>query len=915
MLIGGRDVTLLDELMADLMASGKVDATNDVVDADHRVLVVVDPTDRLFGAGDAQHMLHELDALSSHAFNRLKTAPIAFVDVSHATDLAEIGERMFAGLQSVLAAQSDDLQRFFAFSQPRLRVSLFELQQFAASHKKAFGACVFVVMGLEQTLNRPWALRCISDFVRASSAALGIVVTRKLRLPSFRNLVVRKVSFEEFTRGGSRPRPNPAVAKSFGFWGKLSSRLRQFLDYEDVQRANVDGMNGKSESDEVFLAKLSGFVYQACYPSHALQRRVYSALNHYTDLALDAAAKEMARVENERRDSDSFMSSKDLAESLPPAVFLKVLEIAFPSLIHAARTRDEGIYRLYLLLSHFSGRLLGPEEAVALESSPWCKFRANENLRGCCRSALVSLQEREAPLVTPFASPRALRQHMDGLLNPDPESSAAQWARELERLDEIVEQEVGDRVRRSWELDDERALARDEQTKEMKALVATAGHVGKAELSTDEIRGVVERYVAATNHLVRVEKELQEMRNADFPEPLIEWLTDALRRLRPNSTVVEAEDLNELGQNLVAVLEIACAGEPAFFAELGLDLGEKLKECADIFRKAIERSRGAVAFEAFLGLARACVLGARHYDGLTDASNKNDLSSALDIDAARALQFARQIAAPFPERRMTVELVDILLLERSRAWAEAEKHYWRIFELASDAGYTEVAARAGFSAARVLTAQRTKASRRSLLWAQSTIRLQQARSPFFNRTRKSAFVSYRRETQKWVRAFCEALKGRDFDLEVWVDYESIVEANDDYRAEMQLGLDRATHTILVFSPGYFESRWCSYELTTAISRKRLNNQKIGWLCIDNRPMELIGDVSDPRAYVRGLAARPAVSAEDVRFFDSQLSIVLGETMLSEKVIRAGASGYGVDVDPADIVREANLVASNWARSG
>lgn len=246
-----------------------------------------------------------------------------------------------------------------------------------------------------------------------------------------------------------------------------------------------------------------------------------------------------------------------------------------------------------------------------------------------------------------------------------------------------------------------------------------------------------------------------------------------------------------------------------------------------------------------------------------------------------ALANATRMARGHPDLQLNVRLVATLLNECDGRWTDAETEYLRIQESADEAGYIEIAARAGYSAMRARAQQVSQDERRGLFWAQGFLRLYAARSPFMSNRDHALFVSYRRDTQPWVRDVCQAYE-KNGKAKIWVDYDSIIDGNADYRAEMQLGLDRADWIVLVLSPGYFESPWCTYELTTALARRRLNSQSIAWVCVDdNCPADRRGR---PAEHARELAKAASRFASEMHFFNTQLDLVLNQTCLNPQVV-------------------------------
>jgi len=443
--------------------------------------------------------------------------------------------------------------------------------------------------------------------------------------------------------------------------------------------------------------------------------------------------------------------------------------------------------------------------------------------------------------------------------------------------------------------------------------------------------------------LQRAKQELAAREQEGFPLALHDWLKSTERNYfsRCVTTDFEPYEFSEYGQRYLSLLEIWCAGDQPLRSWQSLLLS--IKRCIWLLNRAVEQSAGAVTLEASLGLVRAYALavlvlqrgqqkvslarqppsaaivgqapeatpGQSAASAHIPADDKNGTTSRrtglptkdgyfelriryYNECSQQSLRTARDLVRHHPELKLAVDLVEVMRDERGRRWVKAESDYSEIARMAGEAGNIEVAARAGYAAMRSRAQQSTREERRGLYWAQGFLRVHASRSPFLANTEPALFVSYRRDTQDWIRAVCRAVQRSAPHLRLWVDYESIIDANSEFRAEMQLGLDRADWVVLVFSPGYFESHWCTYELTTALSRQLMNNQRLTWICLDSDCPA--GSVGKPELHVREMARSASRFAVEHRFFESQLDEVLKQPGLSTEVLTAASQKNANEID-------------------
>lgn len=365
----------------------------------------------------------------------------------------------------------------------------------------------------------------------------------------------------------------------------------------------------------------------------------------------------------------------------------------------------------------------------------------------------------------------------------------------------------------------------------------------------------------------------------------------------------EAGDLIEEALRRLAFLEMV--GSPLTWDRSGADPKDpdlkvveawqvEIDRCMGDLREGTERSQGALELDACLGIARALTImgdyrrAERELDDVDRIREKDHLSD-LALDMGRA----------FIQER------------RESSFQNAEREYERIFGLAREIGARELAARASYGIERCQLLQTRKEAWQAVSRAQVFLFVQLTRSPFLPRRapkgRQRLFVSYRSETADFVTRLRAALEREPKDgsspperngfFDVWVDSEIIDPVRSDFRPEIQLGLDRSDGFLIVLSPGYFDSHYCTWELGTALARRRLNGQRVDWICVDSAKQgRKAADYA--RELVNGLT-----TPEGLAFFKDQLKLVISTEPLCEEVVRNVRSAAAESDDGDALLRK------------
>ena len=256
---------------------------------------------------------------------------------------------------------------------------------------------------------------------------------------------------------------------------------------------------------------------------------------------------------------------------------------------------------------------------------------------------------------------------------------------------------------------------------------------------------------------------------------------------------------------------------------------------------------------------------------------------------------AQAMSSVSKERVVLIELLRGLRKEQRGEWQSAVEDYQKTLQNAENAGLREYAGRASFAMERARALSSANTSYGFLHIAQGLVRVEDTLQPFFQSERKPLFISYSRRCFEFVSAiYAELVRDSGGNKEVWLDVERIINPISELRAEMQLGLDRAGAVLLVFSRTYFESRWCSYELATALARSTMNGQRLTWILVDEDGSS--ASVSGHSALVdevKRLASAHAGNDSDRWFFQAQL-----DALLKQEPLHAAAIENSKFADPA-----------------
>jgi hypothetical protein len=118
-------------------------------------------------------------------------------------------------------------------------------------------------------------------------------------------------------------------------------------------------------------------------------------------------------------------------------------------------------------------------------------------------------------------------------------------------------------------------------------------------------------------------------------------------------------------------------------------------------------------------------------------------------------------------------------------------------------------------------------------------------------TRKTVFVSYAHEDQKWVEALATHLAPwvRDKRLNLWVD--SRIEAGDNWHQAIQKAIDEATIAVLLVTPAFLASDFImKHELPVLLERARKKEVRLVWIAVRHSafaatPLSQFQAINDP----------------------------------------------------------------------
>lgn len=697
-----------------------------------------------------------------------------------------------------------------------------------------------------------------ADYVILLTTDHDVVSDEFVRLPplseeQYRNEVLAIV---KRTLGAQDPKSTKS-----SFWRGVYQSL--------VERLTVqEGENIRAASSE---ADLTTMICKACYPSQARATHVVREL-----------ANRIGELKGEYPKQPD--ATRQVANLL---LFIVIMKVAFDGVVRAAARQDAGYFRLFTLLNHFVGAYgdASTNSTYAISEQPWSGFKKDRRLRSFVEFCMQPRPGVDGPVVSMFTSTRAMRLAINNLGDGGGDGNDQIWVTLLEDVNKQLGDISGRVIEERRKLRERRVRpdrARSELTALLKAISlahASNPELGNVEQALGDFLEIVQKHDA----LKRLVDESLE--SPGSPEGRTAALSECAYKALNMQRSANAESSAEPAEALEGAIRLLS------ILELSINLPERrhhelraaIDACEMRLHDCRSAARGELSFEASVALARLKLLSAMLHDG--DPNGQEPRRAADLHDTALLIESARR-QQDGEEMRLAVDLVVAFRDECAKRYSDAEQKYAEIFRSSDAAGLREVAIRAAYGQMRCNQLSVSEERWKGVVHAQAFLRLQEARTPAYAAPRNGIMISYRNGTQTFVRVLYDELTKQLGSLSVWTDFTSIDEIESDFRAEMQLGLDRAQCVVLVFSPGYFRSSWCRYELTTALARKRLNAQKITWVCLD----QSINSGVDPIRHVRKLADDASNTGADAKFFKDQLEEILKEPPLYDGVITIGFDG-------------------------
>lgn len=137
---------------------------------------------------------------------------------------------------------------------------------------------------------------------------------------------------------------------------------------------------------------------------------------------------------------------------------------------------------------------------------------------------------------------------------------------------------------------------------------------------------------------------------------------------------------------------------------------------------------------------------------------------------------------------------------------------------------------------------------------QNFVNVQAARLPelsrFAKRNNPKVFISYRAETRPLA---CEIFRlATECGIEPWLEIKNVAKLQhlpssksikstiqDSYiAAQIQMALEDSDAVLMLVSPKYFTSPYCTHEMETILSRQRLSNQKVAWVTFRTKEIQV-----------------------------------------------------------------------------
>jgi hypothetical protein len=727
-------------------------------------------------------------------------------------------------------------------------------------------------------------------------------------------------------------RSQNSTSESFGdgFWDQVARRWQGIFGSDaGSQKPNRNNKDQTRDAQGKKTARaIAGLIAHASYPSLERLYEIVEAVKNHIQVrrepptADEGAPASMAPdAEVPKKPSLLRVTSDDV---LAQIVFFKILNVAFPAVLFAARESPAGFEELHTFLRHFVSRDLDSEELHVLHAAPWKDFAADERLTALLENALSTMPGFDTPLVHLPASTSGLAEHFDGLLYAGSEAGAQAregiWIKLLEGvgslIDRIVDQIAGSATR----LQQGQIESRNKLRNQIAAVWKGDGiqKLGNGQYNLSDLDRAARDYLDSRtvqncgNDLLKNARDgLWELCNG--------WIDQIGEDARDDDLITVRRGL--WVDQLVFYLIMADKKVDASVSEADLsglnELMERLEDRLSRMGQINQSREGFSRFESLCWIARVQVLlGRVHVEkrkrARIEESNKSSSPSASlgwdESPIGNTLRKVHGMAKGHEERVLTYELLLAMCEEAQEKWGDAEKRYDSIIKRAEAAGLMEHASRASFAQERVRVLSTKRSEAAFLTIAQGMLRLEDAWSPFFSARREHLFISYSRHVYDRVCALAlqigsssesssegdSAPGGTTAGGNVWFDVERIIEPISNYRTEMQLGLDRAGAVLLVLSRSYFESHWCSYELTTTLARAQMNKQQVAWVFVNEDDPNMEADaLQTPAQRAKNCARQFSRSDNDRRFFGTQLDALLEKRPLFEDVLQlSGDSSEG-----------------------
>lgn len=525
--------------------------------------------------------------------------------------------------------------------------------------------------------------------------------------------------------------------------------------------------------------------------------------------------------------------------------FVLMLQSANPEFvarIRAAKHWDDELFRMQLTLSESDSR---SETTAGLLDRKWSEYVNDPLLRSLFRLLASEGKRGDVP---PFASPESIKQHfafVSGGSRPEGDKPARiEWEEWLKKLrgwadgcfDEVHEQfKAHQNLQRKFEREQERARS-SAQWKEIRGKLAELPRAGT---------------------------------EATAPYALAVDLHQDLQSLLAN-LANEAEAPIPFEPHLPASVVPPLSASGWFDSEINLDLVARYLFYADVVRTDAEVTRQVEKLADQLKALRAKVVDSalRFEAGILQA--RALALCGLHDDATRTLDMLDMWKDQDPICQSMKDLTEAFILEHRGKLSEAEKRYETVLAECKRTGVHELAARAAFGRVRCAEAAKTRPELMRIYRATVLVAIAAERSPRLARAgldRPQVFVSYRRKDNLKVANALLEIEPTPA-CEIWVDRFQIDDAKHDFGPILLMALERSDAVVVLFSGSYFHSRWCMFELDTALARARTGAIELFWTVAGADP-ERVSREEDLRKCLTESAA-----PGDTAYFEDRISRVL-----------------------------------------